>query len=130
MKIVPYISVKNAKKAIEVYQQLFDAKLVDHMPFDKEIGSQMGFPEDFDYENSTMHAVLNINWAEVYISDSMDSKPPGPVEIVLDFDCARAWSNMSTSTEWDFPVLLPIVMILISWTPIIRSHPRIPTLYK
>ena len=85
MKITPHISVPNAKKTIEVYKELFDVKLVDHMPFTKEIGQGMGFPEDFDYETSTMHAVLDFSGTEVYIADSMGPMQPGPVEIVLDF---------------------------------------------
>ena len=35
---------------------LFNAKLVEHQPFSKDVGAQFGFPNDFDYENSTMHA--------------------------------------------------------------------------
>jgi uncharacterized glyoxalase superfamily protein PhnB len=86
MKITPHISVKNAKKTIEIYKQLFGAKLIDHMPFDKNIGASMGFPQEFDYENSTMHAVLDFEDIEVYIADSLSDKQPGPVEIVLDFE--------------------------------------------
>ena len=86
MKITPYISVPNAKKTIKVYEKLFGATLIDHMPFDKDIGASMGLPEGFDYENSTMHAVLDFKGSEVYISDSMGEKRSGPVEIVLDFE--------------------------------------------
>ena len=98
MKITPHISVKNAKETIEVYKKLFGAKLIDHMPFDKNIGAEMGLPENFDYENSTMHAVLGFEGVEVYIADSMGEKSSGPVEIVLDFesreDIESVWSNV------------------------------------
>jgi PhnB protein len=85
-KITPHISVPNAKMTIEVYKKLFGAKLVDHMPFDRKIGAEMGLPEGFDYENSTMHAVLDFKGTEVYVADSIGEKTPGPVEVVLDFE--------------------------------------------
>lgn len=66
------------------------------MPFDKQMGKEMGLPDGFDYDNSTMHAVLDFNGEEVYISDSMNSLPPGPVEIVLDFD-----SREEIEKVWD-----------------------------
>lgn len=44
------------------------------MSFTKEIGQGMGLPEDFDYENSTMHSVLEIGGTEVYVADSMGPK--------------------------------------------------------
>ena len=100
MKITPHISVANAKKTIEVYKKLFGAKLVDHMPFTKEVGQGMGFPENFEYENSTMHAVLDFSGVEVYIADSMAPMQPGPVEIVLDFesreDIEKVWNNVKS----------------------------------
>lgn len=51
VKINPYLMVKNGRDAIELYKDLFGAKLVDHTPFAKETGDYLGFPEDFDYEN-------------------------------------------------------------------------------
>ena len=69
-----------------MYEKLFNARLVDHMPFDKAIGAGMGLPADFDYENSTMHAELDFSGSKVYISDAMDETALGPVEILLDFD--------------------------------------------
>jgi uncharacterized glyoxalase superfamily protein PhnB len=99
MKITPHISVKNAKKTIEIYKQLFGAKLIDHMPFDKNIGESMGFPEEFDYKNSTMHAVLDFNGTEVYIADSMSEKQSGPVEIVLHFESRGAIEAVWTQVK-------------------------------
>ena len=86
MKITPHINVPNAKKTIEVYKELFGAKLIDHMPFDNEIGQGMGLPADFDYDNSTMHAVLELDGTEIFIADSMGPKQAGPVEIVLHYE--------------------------------------------
>lgn len=85
VKIVPYITVPDAKKTIEVYKGLFGATLVDHMPFTKEVGQGFGFPEDFDYENSTMHASIDISGALIYLSDGQ-AQGGGKVEIVLDYD--------------------------------------------
>jgi PhnB protein len=95
VKVVPYIQVPNAKKTIEIYKELFRATLIDHMPFNPEIGAQFGFQEDFDYVNSTMHAVIEIQGATIYLSDSMEENPGGSlVEIVLDFDSRDQIKNI------------------------------------
>jgi PhnB protein len=87
VNVVPYIQVANAKNTIEKYKELFGATLVDHMPFDSNVGAQFGFPEDFDYASSTMHSVLDIDGAMIYMSDSLSTGVSGgAVEIVLDFD--------------------------------------------
>ncbi len=57
------------------------------MPMDPKIGTEMGLPENYDYANSTMHAVVEINGAQFYIVDSMgQSASRGPVEIVLQIE--------------------------------------------
>ncbi|MFW9878714.1 MAG: VOC family protein [Candidatus Thorarchaeota archaeon] len=88
VKAIPYLLVKNGKKAIEIYKDLFDAKLIEHQPFSKEVGKEFGMPDDFDYENSTMHAKLDIGGAEVYLADNVMQRgnSPGIVEITLDLD--------------------------------------------
>lgn len=109
LKITPHISVANAKKTIEIYKKLFGAKLTIHMPFEKNIGTEMGLPEDFDYENSTMHAVLDFSGTEVYIADSMGPTQSGAVEIVLDFesreDIEYVWKNVK---EMNLPVIMDL----------------------
>jgi PhnB protein len=86
-KAIPYLLVKNGKKAIELYENLFRAKLIEHQPFNKEIGKEFGLPEDFDYENSTMHAKLDIDGALIYLADNMMGLPsPGNIEITLDLE--------------------------------------------
>ena len=87
-KIIPYLQVKNGKKAIDHYKVLFNAELIDHQPFSKEIGTEFGFPKNFDYENSTMHAELKIEDAFFYLSDNPDQphELTSNVEIVLDLD--------------------------------------------
>ncbi|MBY8992549.1 MAG: glyoxalase/bleomycin resistance/extradiol dioxygenase family protein [Candidatus Lokiarchaeota archaeon] len=86
-RAIPYLLVKNGKKAIELYKDLFGAQLIEHQPFNKEIGKEFGLPEDFDYENSTMHAKLDIEGALIYLADNMMGLPsPGNVEITLDLE--------------------------------------------
>ena len=87
VKTNPYLSVKNGKAAIELYKELFGAKLIDHMPFTNEMGKQFGFSKDFDYKNSTMHAVMDIGGAEIMLNDNIMGLPSGGnVEIVLHLD--------------------------------------------
>jgi PhnB protein len=88
VKAIPYLVVPKAKEAIELYKKVFDAKLVSHEPFSKEMGDQMGFSDDFDYPNSTMHAELDISGSDIYMSDSDSPEqiPKGNVEVVLSLD--------------------------------------------
>ena len=86
-KAIPYLLVKNGKKAIELYKSLFGATLIEHQPFNNEIGKEFGMPEDFDYDNSTMHAKLDIDGALIYLADNMMGLPStGNVEITLDLE--------------------------------------------
>ena len=87
VKANPYLLVKNGKAAIELYKELLGAKLVDRMPFSREMGKEFGFPTDFNYDNSTMHAVLDIGGAEIMLADNTTGIPGGGnVEIVLHLD--------------------------------------------
>lgn len=88
VKAIPYLVVPKAKEAIELYKKVFNAKVVSHEPFSKEMGQQMNFPEDYDYANSTMHAELDIFGSEVYMSDSdtPEQIPKSNVEVVLSLD--------------------------------------------
>jgi uncharacterized glyoxalase superfamily protein PhnB len=60
VKSIPYLLVQDGKRAIKLYEELFGANLVSSQAFTPEMGKFMGFPDDFDYENSTMHAILDI----------------------------------------------------------------------
>ncbi|MHA2125709.1 MAG: VOC family protein [Promethearchaeota archaeon] len=89
VKIIPYLLVKNGKEAIDLYKKLFNAEVIDHQPFSKEVGGEFGFPDDFDYESSTMHAELGIGGAEIYLSDNPTDRGSdigSNVEIVLDLE--------------------------------------------
>ncbi|MFW9856316.1 MAG: VOC family protein [Candidatus Thorarchaeota archaeon] len=89
VRIVPYLTVKNGKQAIELYKTIFNARLVDHEAFSPETTADFSLPKDFDYANSTMHAELDIGGSAIFLSDNVG--PPFEsstqlVEIVLDID--------------------------------------------
>lgn len=90
-KINPYIVVQKSTDAIKLYEDLFGAKIVVHMPFEKEMGAQMGLPEDYDYGNSTMHAELDISGAKLMLSDNtMGKTGSGNVMIYVEVDSKDA----------------------------------------
>ncbi|MHA2250368.1 MAG: VOC family protein [Candidatus Kariarchaeaceae archaeon] len=72
--IRPYLSVKNALEAIELYKKIFDAKVISHMPVEKEQASSMGLPKDADFSKTTMHSELSIGDAEIYMSDNFSGE--------------------------------------------------------
>ncbi len=89
VKVIPSLIVKNAKKTLKVYEELFGAKTINWLPFNKEIAAgAMALPANFDYANSTMHAEFQIGNAVIYINDFVKDEPPseGKVEIVLELD--------------------------------------------
>ncbi|MBD3338534.1 MAG: hypothetical protein GF353_05475 [Candidatus Lokiarchaeota archaeon] len=89
VKTIPYLKVKNANKSINFYKKLFNAELIDHVPYSEEVGKEFGLPSDFDYENSTMHSVLHILGAPIYMADEVLEpleNAKGKVEILLDLD--------------------------------------------
>ena len=79
---------KDDSEEIELYKDLFGAKVIDHMPFSKEMGGDsFGFPDDYDYENSTMHAVLDIGGNTVMLSDNpMGKSESGNVQVLITVD--------------------------------------------
>lgn len=86
VNIVPYLNFPNAKKAIELYQKIFDAKIVSHQPFTKEM-SQGRFKDDYDFSQSTMHAELNILGQKLYLADSLSTlSPKGMIDILIEPD--------------------------------------------
>ena len=75
-KITPYIFYENSKKAIEFYKELFEAKLIMHYPCEPQ-DNYIPLPDDFDYANSTMHAVIEIYGEKIFISDDLQGKMRG-----------------------------------------------------
>jgi uncharacterized glyoxalase superfamily protein PhnB len=84
------------------------------MPFDKNMGTQMGLPPNFDYENSTMHAVIEIEGAQIYLSDDIgfgDEKIRrsfGRVEVVLEVDTKEKFDEIweKVSKRRGFKILM------------------------
>lgn len=71
--IKPYIMVKNANEALAFYQKVFGAEVIEHNKYEKSIGEQAGFPDDFDYENSTMHVGFRIGGHALYMADDVQN---------------------------------------------------------
>jgi PhnB protein len=87
IKIIPYLLVSNGKEAIKLYKEIFDAKLIEHQPFSPEIVKMMDLQGDFDYENSTMHAVVEIGGSIIYLADNhQETNDYGHVEITLELE--------------------------------------------
>jgi PhnB protein len=110
VKINPYLMVKNGKEAIELYKELFRATVVDHMPFSKEMGGEsFGFPDDFDYENSTMHAVLDIKGANIMMSDNpMGKSGSGNVQVLITVDSKEEIEKINEKVQKNkFTVIMP-----------------------
>ncbi|MHA2131747.1 MAG: VOC family protein [Promethearchaeota archaeon] len=110
VKINPYLMVKNGKESIELYKYLFGAKVMEHMPFSKEMGGEsFGFPEDFDYENSTMHAVLDIDGATIMLSDNpMGKSGSGNVQALITVDSKEAIEEINKKVlEKKFNIIMP-----------------------
>lgn len=86
--VVPYLAVSNAKEALELYKHVFEIEVKNHMPFDKEMGQNMGLPDDFDYENSTMHCEFELDGSRIYMSDDASGKKAGAqkVDVLLEID--------------------------------------------
>ena len=93
VQAIPYLTVPNALTAIKVYEDVFGAKLTTRMPFDKEIGMQMGFPVDYDWENSTMHSEIEIHGAQINMADGQSS-PGGNVDVLLMLDSKEQIENI------------------------------------
>ena len=87
VKAIPYLSVSSGKQAIELYSKVFNAKELSRMPYTDDVGKSMGFPDDYDYDNSTMHASIGLGDAIVYLADSGSSKSDmGNVDVLLEID--------------------------------------------
>jgi PhnB protein len=109
MKINPYLLVKNGLESIELYKELFGAKVVQHMPFTKEMGQEMGFPDDLDYENTTMHAELDIDGGTIMLSDNpMNKQGSGNVQVYMDFKSKKDLDKLHEKVQKrNFTLLIP-----------------------
>ena len=110
MKIVPYLFLPNAKEAISYYEGLFNAKLLRHEQFNPEMGKDFGLPEDFDYENSTMYASIEIDGSTIYLSDSNKPKIDGSnTEMVLELGSEKEINEYYDSAKkHDCEITMPL----------------------
>ena len=110
VKTIPYLLVKNGKEAIKLYEDLFNAKLVEHQPFSKDVGAQFGFPNDFDYENSTMHAVIDIEGATIMLSDNpMGKTGSGNVQVLITLDSKEKIEKIYEKVQkYKFTIIMPL----------------------
>lgn len=117
---IPYLIIKGgAKKAIKLYQSIFNAKIISHMPFEKEMGKQIGLPDDFDFENSTLHAEIHIDGAPIYLADDTSNsnifgeeklrRGLGRVEVMLSVDTKEKFDKIweKVSKRRGFKILMP-----------------------
>jgi len=109
-KTNPYIMVENGKAAIELYKDLFDAKLLEHSPFEKEGGASFDFPDDNNYENSTMYAVLDIKGAIIMLSDNTFRKSgSGNVQVMLTLDSKEDIDRINEKVQIKkFNIIIPL----------------------
>ena len=110
VKTIPYILTQNGKESIELYRDLFGAKEIRRLPFNKEMGPQMGLPDDFNYENSTMHAEIEIGGAKVMLSDNnMGKAGSGNVMIYLELDSQEKIEAINEKVKKKkFKILMPL----------------------
>ncbi len=77
------------------------------MNFASEMCNEMSFSDDFDYENSTMHAIVNINGTIIYLTDGpSDYVSQGRVEVTLELDSKIQIDNIWVKVkEKNFKIL-------------------------
>jgi PhnB protein len=99
--VVPYLAVTNAKKALELYKQVFEIEINNHMPFTKEMGQGMGLPDDFDYENSTMHSEFELDGGRLYMSDDASGKKAGvqKIDVLLEIGSKKQIEKFFKNAE-------------------------------
>ncbi len=107
--MIPYLNVPNAKEAIDVYQKIFDAKLLNHIPFDKNNAPPGGFPENFNFENSTIYAQIEILGLPIHMSDAQrDVSPKGMVDIYLELDNEDQINQFYNKAKESCNVMVPL----------------------
>ncbi len=85
VKLTPYINVPNALEAIEFYKKIFGVNVVSRTQFTPNMPG-LNVPADFDFSKSTMHAVLDIGGANLYISDSMGHETSGSNRVSISLE--------------------------------------------
>ncbi len=85
-KVIPYVMVKNALNAINTYTEVFDAKVLMREKFNEHVAKDMNLPKDFDFENSTMHARIQVGDTLIYLSDDPEAETKtNQIELNIEF---------------------------------------------
>lgn len=87
-QIYPYIAFKNAKDAIEYYQDVFGATDVYRLSPKAEQAKQFGIPEGTNLDDLTMHAGFTILGMKIECSDAFNgnTEPTGQISLLLDIN--------------------------------------------
>lgn len=82
----------------------------EYIPFPKEISSQFGFTEDFNYENSMMHAVLDVEGGVIMLSDNPVGKSgSGNVQVLVTLGSKEELYKIHEKVQKKkFPILMPL----------------------
>ena len=70
VSIKPYLSVKSALDAINLYKKVFNAELIERVPVEQEQAKGFGVPDDLDLSKTTMHASIKIGDHVIYLADN------------------------------------------------------------
>ncbi|MFD1418868.1 VOC family protein [Companilactobacillus keshanensis] len=87
-QIYPYFAFKNAKSAIEYYQEVFGATEVYRLSPKPEQAKEFDIPEGVNLDDLTMHAGFTILGMKVECADAFtgNSEPSGQVSLLLDIN--------------------------------------------
>ncbi len=103
VRITPYLGVPRAIDAIEEYKKVLNANLAGREKVSEEVAKQWGLPENFDFDNSTMHAVLKIGDAVLYLADNLnkpdEKEPNNNVDILIHFDDEKSIKETYSNAE-------------------------------
>lgn len=103
-QVIPYLSVKNAIDALELYTAIFDAEDISRSPVPEEQAAYFGVAEDTDLSRTTIHGEFTIDGQQLYISDNFSGKvlKQRNVSILLECDSLdRAQSIFDRAKEHD-----------------------------
>lgn len=68
--LVPTITVKSTIDALDFYNKIFDAEIIDRVSPTEEQRAEFNLPNDMDLSKMTLHSSFKIGDALLYISDS------------------------------------------------------------
>ena len=86
-EIYPFLTFKNAKKAMEYYQQEFDADALQRIPFTEEQANNLGLSVD-NLDDTTAYGEFSIAGHKIMCADATMVEPQASslVSLLLDFN--------------------------------------------